>query len=387
MRQLIIAFSLLVACVTIGHPAAQAPTATALLDRYAHGEFDAVANELADIKDFSDILKELQHGGQGWIDAGGPAQRERRELVAATFAMEAARAGEWENWKLVQHINLNPPFGSPNMGASTIAHQRESYQPEDPIFWRPPALLLEWGCALFRKDEAPRPIERWWQLAALGVAERAEDFEFLVGSPFEARGNPKDEMEHLKHVAARFPNERRFALAQGIALEWRSWPEHPKGSARRGSGVTEAQQVFESLQSDDVVGAEATMRLGVLRYREGATDEALKLFDKVEDVTRDRYVIYLARYFRGEALERKSLLPDAERAYRSAFDTIPGAQSATMALSHLLFTRGAHQDAAAIVNASLAMRPQPADPWRGWADADDRFWPELITRLRAEIKK
>jgi tetratricopeptide (TPR) repeat protein len=273
------------------------------------------------------------------------------------------------------------------MGASTVVVQHESFQPPDPIFWRPPAQLLEWGCALFRKDEAPRPIERWWQLAALGVAERAEDFEFLVGSPFEARGNPKDEMEHLNHVAARFPNERRFALAQGIALEWRSWPEHPKGSARRGSGVRDAQLVFESLQSDDVVGAEATMRLGVLRYRENATDEALKLFDKVEDATRDRYVIYLARYFRGQALERKSLLPDAERAYRSALDTIPGAQSAAMALSHLLFTRGAHQDAAALVNASLAMQPQPADPWRGWADADDRFWPELIARLRAEIKK
>jgi hypothetical protein len=25
------------------------------------------------------------------------------------------------------------------------------------------------------------------------------------------------------------------------------------------------------------------------------------------------------------------------------------------------------------------------DPWRGYADADDRFWPELIGRVRAEI--
>jgi hypothetical protein len=35
----------------------------------------------------------------------------------------------------------------------------------------------------------------------------------------------------------------------------------------------------------------------------------------------------------------------------------------------------------------FAASPRPADPWRGYADADDRFWPLLIGQLRAEIRR
>jgi hypothetical protein len=31
--------------------------------------------------------------------------------------------------------------------------------------------------------------------------------------------------------------------------------------------------------------------------------------------------------------------------------------------------------------------PMPVDPWRGYADADDRFWPALVSQLRAEIRR
>lgn len=370
-------------------PAAQTPAATVLLDQYAHGDFNAVTSALADIQDFGDIFNELRHHGQAWIDAGGPSERSRRELIAATVALEASRAGEWSHWKLVQHVNLNlPASGLAYLDPSARERMGSgSYRAPDSLYWRPPALLLEWGCRVFRQDEAPRPIERVWQLAALAVAERAEDFEFLLGSPFEARGNPQDEIEHLAHVAKRFPKEARFALAQGIALDWRSWPESRKGVATRRPGVTEAQQVFERLQSDEAVGAEARVRLGVLRLRLGATDDALKLFDRVDDASRDPYVLYLARYFKGQALEKKKQQADAERSYRAALEVLPGAQSASMALSALLFSRGARQDAATTLDANLSRHPQPLDPWRGWADADDRFWPDLIAQLRGEIRR
>jgi hypothetical protein len=44
-------------------------------------------------------------------------------------------------------------------------------------------------------------------------------------------------------------------------------------------------------------------------------------------------------------------------------------------------------EAAALVEASVAGRPPPNDPWRAYAAADDRFWPELVARLRAEIRR
>ncbi|HEY6358407.1 MAG TPA: hypothetical protein VIX35_09190, partial [Vicinamibacterales bacterium] len=169
------AFALLVAP---SRPFAVAPSAVTLLDDYAHGHFEAVDSSLHDLKDFDGLLKQLEQDGPVWIDAAGPDDRGRRELTAATFALEAARVDEWREWKLVQH------------GA----------WPLDTLYWKPPPLLIKWGADLLGRSAAPQaphvapPIERWWQLAAVAVAERAEDFEFLIGSPFEDRSNPGDEI-------------------------------------------------------------------------------------------------------------------------------------------------------------------------------------------------
>ena len=116
-------------------------------------------------------------------------------------------------------------------------------------------------------------------------------------------------------------------------------------------------------------------------------DRAIATLGRVESKTRDPWVIYLARYFKGQALERKKRLDDAERAYRGALAAVPLAQSGSMALASLLFRSGQRSEASRLVDAMLAAHPQPADPWRGYADADDRFWPVLIGRLRAEIKR
>ncbi len=219
-----------IALSSVGVSTAQAPKALALLDRYARGEFDDMAATLGTVRDFSAIYKELRSEGPAWIEASGPADRQRRRLAAAMFALEASRAGEMDDWKLVQN-----------------------WMRLENIYWRPPAQLLEWGCQLLRQDLVPQSAERTWQLAALAVADRAEDFEFLLGSPWEARANTKDEIEHLSHVARQFPGERRFVLAQGIAVEWRLFP-----STRR-QGFREAQLIFEKLENLE-------------RYSRGATE-------------------------------------------------------------------------------------------------------------------
>jgi len=109
------------------------------------------------------------------------------------------------------------------------------------------------------------------------------------------------------------------------------------------------------------------------------------LLAEAEENTRDRYLVYLARYYRGQALERKQQWAEAEAAYRGALATIPRAQSASMAFAALLSRRGARAEAAAVVSANLSAHPQPVDPVRIYGDGDDRFWPELIARLRRQI--
>jgi tetratricopeptide (TPR) repeat protein len=352
-------------CLAAAAPQPKSPSATTLLDLYASGEFDAVVSILGDWTDFHGFLEDLQRTGPAWLDAGGAADRARRELTAATVALEAARVGARQDWKLLQRL---PAVGS--------------VQPPDSLSWRAPPLLIKWGNDLFKRDASPRPIERWWQLAAVAVAERSEDFEFLLGTPFEERGNPQDELEYLNALFKRFPTESRFVLAQGIALESRTWPNP------RRSGSREAQLVYERLQDDESVGAEASLRLGVLRMRQGGAGvgAAIKLFDHVDEVTRDPFLVYLSRYFSGQAFEASKRPADAERAYRTALMIVPRAQSASVALAAALAKRGARTEAAAIIEEHLSAI-QPVDPWRIYAHGDDRFWPEIVARLRQEIHR
>jgi tetratricopeptide (TPR) repeat protein len=362
------------ACIAGGRPAATSLSVTALLDQYAAGRFDAVVEALAaDGVDFEDVLKQLRLDGPAWMDAGGPADRARRELVAATFALEAARAGAWRDWKRTQKQPLMCAEGE-------AAARAGCYQPPSILYWKAPPLLIEWGCELFRRDETPRPIERWWQLAALAVAERSEDTQFLTQDPAVARGlgtaeigNVQDEIMHLEHVMPRFPKEKRFVLAQGIARD-RVWPQ-------------DAVMAYGALRDDPDIGGEATMRLGAMQVRSRNLDEALKNLEHAETITRDPHVVFLARYFRGQAHAQRRRYEDAEKAYRGAVATVPNAQSATIALAALLMRDGRRAEAQQLVRDMLAADPPPPDPWRSFVHADDRFWPQLVGKLRAEIAR
>jgi len=226
---------------------------------------------------------------------------------------------------------------------------------------------------LFDAERPPSSLERFWTLAALAVAERSEDFEFLVGRLDTDVCNPRDEVEFATRTRKRFPDERRLDLAMGIGAEFQS-PE-------------EAREVFEDLREHIDVGGEALMRLGAVILRERKYGEAIPHFERAEAATRDPYVIYLARYFKGLALERWLRLSEAEHAYRGALDTVPHAQSASSALSALLFRRGKRVEAQQVANDWMLQRPPVSDPWREYVHADDRFWPLLIDRLRAGIRR
>jgi tetratricopeptide (TPR) repeat protein len=381
-RRLLIASLVLGTCLAGGRPAARNQSVVDLLESYAAGRFDDVVAALEGTSDFGRILRGLRADGPAWIAAGGPASRERRELVAATFALEAARAGQWREWKWIQR--------QPKMCAGT-----ECYDPPNVLHWRPPPLLVEWGCELFRRDATPRPVERWWQLAALAVAQRSEDVQFLIGDPFIGQGfhtpeigNVNDEIKHLDHVTPRFPGEARFVLAQGIARD-RHFRE-------------DAEQVYRALEHHPDVGAEALVRLGAMHMPQArsthittATPQpanvnhalALRSFDRARTLTRDPYVLYLAEYFTAQTLLQQRRPREAERAYRAAISAVPHAQSATIALAALVFRDGRRSDAYDLVGGMLDADPRPVDPWRAYVHADDRFWPYLVGRLRAEIRR
>jgi len=369
------ALALLVGLVFVGgRPAARALSVLELLDRYAAGKFDEVTGELEGNINFDDLLKQLKREAPAWLDAGGPADRARRELAAATFALEAARADEWLEWKWVKK---NPKMCAPPSGSGGPP---ECYQPPNTLYWKPPPLLIEWACELFRKDETPRPVERWWQLAALAVAQRSEDVAFLVGDPeigkgwdFGEVGNLQDEIKHLDHVQKRFPEESRFMLAQGIARD-PMWQD-------------DATKAYMSLMDHVDIGGEAAMRMGAMLMRGGAQAQiqATAMFDRAEAKTRDPYVIYLARLFRARMFEGDQKLDEAQTAYRGAVAAWPTGQAATVALAASLYREGKRASAYELADAMLDAPDPLFDPWREYVHADDRFWPYLLAKLRAGI--
>ena len=366
MRRFLILAVVLGTCVTGGPARARSLSVVDLLDAYLAGRFDAVVQTLEGDVDFGDVLKQLRADGPAWIDAASPEARARRELAAATFALEAARTGQWHEWKWT----IKQPLMCSKDGC---------FEPLNVLSWKAPPLLIEWACERFRQETTPRPIERWWQLAALAVAQRSEDAQFLVGDQRIGQGvaageigNLQDEIKHLDHVVPRFPAEMRFLLAQGIARD-REWTD-------------DALSVYGALRNDPDVGGEAMMRLGAMQLRQGRSSEALKSLERALTLTRDPYVVFLARYFTAKAHER-ALPKEAEAAYRGAVAAVPHAQSATVALAALLARDGRRAEAQQLVGDMLAANPPPPDPWRGFVHADDRFWPQLIARLRAGITR
>lgn len=358
---------------------ADGTSVVALLDRYAAGDFERVVEHLEGDIEYRSVLEQLRRDGPGWIERGA-GERARRELTAATFALEAARAGSWYEWKIVKR--------QPRM---CTEDGKECYQPQSVLSWQAPPLLLEWGCALLRRHATPQPVERWWQLAALSVAQRAEDPHFLIGhlkmgANLDEIVNTQDEIQHLLHVRMRFPDEKRFLLAEGIA--------------REGNLPDESIAAYKALEDHPDLGGEATMRLGAMHARRRTmvsttsmgrripqdASAALSAFERAEALTRDPYVVFLARYFKGQLLEQQKREKDAEAAYRGAVASVPDAPSATIALASLVFRDDRRLEAQRLIAGMLAADPQPVDPWRTYAHADDRFWPRLIARLRAEIR-
>lgn len=322
--------------------------------------------------DFEALPKQFEEQAPAWIAAGGEADRARRELAAATFALEAARADEWREWK---RTLISQPMG---VVTGSREPRGDVFLPLGSIVWGPAPRLIEWGCKLLRADPTPRPIERIWQLAALGVAQRSEDQQFLVGDPRRGMGalageimNEQDEIKHLDHVEVRFPGEVRFKLAQGIA-RFRDWPD-------------DARRAFAALADHPAAGAEATMRDG--QMLESKPLEALPKFERAEQGSRDPYVQYLAAYLRGLTLERMTQPVTAEAAYRRAVRIAPGAQSASIALAALLVKQDKVGEARQLSIDMLRTDPPPPDPWREFLHADDRFWPGLIAKLRREIHR
>jgi tetratricopeptide (TPR) repeat protein len=322
-------------------------------------------------RDFEQFREQFTREAAAWIRVGDQASMRRRELVAATVALEVAHSG----------------FD---------------------VAWSQNRKLIEWGAELLRKAPQPDEGERRWHLAALSLVQGAFDYRLLI--------DLKDDVWQQ-----RFPREPRLMFALLVLLEGDTWPDPDRGvpwnedeaaletghkmlQTRRATRQTttaemrsksieylrrrnmrQVMTLLEDFSNSSELRAEAILRLGVLHLRFRNYEVAHDQFEDVLKLTKEPFLLYLAHFFRGVTLEQAGDRGDAIDAYRAALVVIPRAQSASFALASLLFLQDERDEASTVIDAAIQL-PIAPDPWRGYQSGDFRLWPERVTALRRALQ-
>lgn len=386
-----------------GAGASQRPPALSTwLSRYAGGDSEA-AQAFAAQPNRAQLARAFPDQARRWIEAGA-ADAAKRRLTAATFVIDAVR-----HWA-----------GSAD--------------------WQYARPLLVWGCAELTSSGVPTRAERIWHLAAIAVAQRADDWTLVMGRtreagrPFKTVKDPlvnEENQGHLSHALARFPNEPRLALASAVAAENMSWVvgafgrdrnltggltfgdiDHlyldqlragrlvaEDGSARRIPAakllarlhiarVDEVRRLrdrYLALTRLPDVAAEAHVRLALVATRFAQPDEALRHLEYAQELADEPYVLYLSYLVAATVHERQERDDEAIDAYRAALTVFPRARSATSLLAARLVGLGRQAEAAALADDFFAAGSGDlaGDPWSTYRLGDFRLLASYLGQLRA----
>jgi VWFA-related protein len=181
----------------------------------------------------------------------------------------------------------------------------------------------------------------------------------------------------LPGAVERCPREGRLHLAHAIISEQR-WL---RGTAGSNDEISILDRYQAAIRFPDTA-AEARMRAAWFLCRVGKLDEALALVDVRQPGGTDPYVRYLTDLVRGQILRARGRPDDAEKAYRDALTTWPGAQSARVALMTLRLSRGDRPEAAKLAEAAETASGNEFDPWWTYWLGDYRVYPAIVAKLR-----
>jgi hypothetical protein len=377
-------------------------TVAGLLDSYARGN-DRAFQAPTDHPETADhLFPTFGKVATKWVSAAGPAERERRTLVAATAALE-------------------------------LAHALRRAAPEHG------ARYLVWATLLVRKNapRVPTPAERLWYLASLaGMQELGRDGWALIATEWSSPTST--EMMHLRSALGadgalasalrRTPDEPRLLLAKVEAAELEKTesaiyfseitaalqtdlrrqaaarvPDAPQ-NAEQANAVTERnwaiknlaqferipeiEDQYETLNRFESLRAEIELRIGYLEFRLGSWTGALDHLSRATSLTTDTYLLYLAQFITGRTYQRADNPPASLAAFARAAAIIPDARAATIEWAAELYVSelAANRNRAA-ETARIAYSDGAADdPWRLYFQGDARLWSAYMAQLRSALR-
>jgi hypothetical protein len=282
----------------------------------------------------ADVAGSFPQAAATWIDAAPAQARERRQQVAAAallfLAFRALDAGDGPGVKS----------------------------------------LIEEECARMRRGQLAE-FERRWLLASLALVEWSGDRRFLTGPCDSAQRAPCD---HLSHVRTVLPGESLVQLVEltqpggqpgylsRLMVEALLRPGDP--SSLRVPAVARLESGLSALLTDPVVGTDARLRLGLLKYgiheRRQSLDELARVTERsvhpAERVT--------AHFYSALIHDAESRPADALRSLENALAVMPHVRSIALMVATRHYLAGRVDDAATLLDATLAADPPELDPPR-----------------------
>ena len=388
----------------------------AILTRYATGDYAGAIKAIEGIDQFAfdtpltpdtpdNAFTNWQRAAPEWIRLGTwPTGLRRRQLIAATVALEIVRA----------RPELN-------------GYRRLSF--------------LSWACELVRDHPVGSDAERLWYLTSIAVMQELSPLGLLPAERDDMTPRlvrlPADRAEvtagHVTHAIAAFPREGRFRLTEVLARAARTsvttfsasrnWMDanelpvkHPpsdrdwaKPLADRLAPLPAIERDLQALASDEAVRAEAELNLGYLSARQQRWNEALAHLDRVTPFTQEALLVCVSHYLRGWVFQRTGRRDEAIAEYRLALEASPHARSISTMLADQLAQAGRQAEAYDVLDAGLKASlaaadsrsrfptrggragagpfiDPPKDPWDQFQHGDARLIATYFTQLREALR-
>lgn len=187
---------------------------------------------------------------------------------------------------------------------------------------------------------------------------------------------------YFDEAVASFPDDADVLVSAGTLYEW-------NGTLPRGlkTDLNRAESLYRRAVIARPNSAEARLRLGRSLIKQERHQEAETPLRDVLTIDENAFWSYYAHLFLGRLSEKAGGVPEAIEHYRSAMHLLPHWQVAYIALAHALRVSGDRDEARAILNRGVTMRPPFAqlDGWWVYERGRCGRWLPLLKRLREEV--
>jgi hypothetical protein len=343
----------------------RAYTLDAAFERYAQGDHQIIARTFQRSIDFQRLRINNRRRLDAWL---GPWRKDRAAFVLELTYVSSLVAPAYTPFLLKpsqDYVVRAANSGLVDVGFERLWHRVAVAMLQRRMTTHEVDHYLQAIEAAAPANGAPRASDARWRLAR-GIAQ--EQRCWLSRPSLSSAGAPSDE---VTQASEREPDRAARKLAGAERLRHRTC-------------LLESASLFERAATDDETRAEARVRGAWARVQLEEFAAANALLDGI-DAGDDRPLAYWAALFRGRALTGSRQHDAAVRAYITALELFPDAQSAAVGRALALYSADRYAEADAAAAALRGKALNAADPWSTYFIADDRFLTGWIAHLREAI--